>query len=293
MPWEVPVLLRILWANMLFPVALKNVVRKPWNSKNVCWQFFFTVIFSLVFALSISQDALEVTLFLVIPVGFANSFAAYCSWRAVQINLSKTSVFTQADDITAITLGYLLLGETKYLNSELVLSIALCFTAGAIFAREKSRAQSGSESSANLKLLSWVAGYSFIWGVCMFLMRYFSLEQVSFVNFLFGWYSGSFLGSLVVRILAKSREPNVQLTIRNISELAILALCVWISLFLAYWAFSLAPVTVVQPTFMVSELVFPCLIGLYWFKEIKGLTSKERAAIALGITGGALVSIGF
>ena len=61
----------------------------------------------------------------------------------------------------------------------------------------------------------------------------------------------------------------------------------------AYWAKMLAPITVVQPIFQVSEMIFPTLIGLWIFKEAKELNAWSRMAIVLGLAGGVTIALSF
>jgi hypothetical protein len=44
----------------------------------------------------------------------------------------------------------------------------------------------------------------------------------------------------------------------------------------AYTAYRLAPQTVVQPLFLVGEMIAPALIGLSVFAEREGLRSRAR-----------------
>jgi len=62
---------------------------------------------------------------------------------------------------------------------------------------------------------------------------------------------------------------------------------------LGYWAAKLAPITVYQPIFMVSEAVLPTLIGFIIFKEAKSLSVKEKFAFLLGLAGITAIAISF
>ena len=61
----------------------------------------------------------------------------------------------------------------------------------------------------------------------------------------------------------------------------------------AYGAYRLAPQTVVQPLFLVGEMVGPALIGLYVFGEREALARRDQAYFALGLAGGLLVALSF
>ena len=70
-----------------------------------------------------------------------------------------------------------------------------------------------------------------------------------------------------------------------------LALCVFISLALSYTAYQLAPQNIVQPFFLVGEMILPALIGLFIFSERRGLDKTEKFSFALGALGGIIIAI--
>ena len=61
----------------------------------------------------------------------------------------------------------------------------------------------------------------------------------------------------------------------------------------AFWAYRLAPQTVVQPLFLVGEMVGPALVGLYVFGEREALDRLEHLYFAVGLVGGVLVALSF
>ena len=60
---------------------------------------------------------------------------------------------------------------------------------------------------------------------------------------------------------------------------------------LAYSALWMAELTKVIPIFQGTEIVFPLLIGLYVFKERKGLHWQEGAVLAVGAIGVVIVVV--
>ncbi len=223
-------------------------------------------------------------------IGVINSFGAYCQWRAFDISLSKTGIFTQGDDVIAITLGYLFLNETKYLNEKLAVGIIICLLAATALLSQRQKA------NKNVALLGWVAGYSLIWGMAIFFMRYFALQQVDLANFMTAWYCGSFIGSLIIfcftRLAAKN-EAGEKLSGKSIGGVFLLALAIWASQLLAYMSYRLAPLTVAQPVYLVSEAILYIFLGLYYFKEIRQLTKIDKIAFAGGIAGIIIIALSF
>ena len=55
----------------------------------------------------------------------------------------------------------------------------------------------------------------------------------------------------------------------------------------------LAPLVAVQPIYLISETVFPVLIGMFGFGERKHLREGEELAFAMGAIGALLVIVGF
>jgi hypothetical protein len=53
----------------------------------------------------------------------------------------------------------------------------------------------------------------------------------------------------------------------------------------AFWAYQLAPQTIVQPLFLVAEMVGPALIGLYVFGEREALDRSEQLYFILRLGG--------
>jgi hypothetical protein len=54
-----------------------------------------------------------------------------------------------------------------------------------------------------------------------------------------------------------------------------------------------SPQTVVQPLFLVAEMVGPALVGLYVFGEREALDRLEQLYFAVGLVGGILVALSF
>jgi len=199
------------------------------------------------------------------------------------MSLSKTSLFTQLDDIIAVLLGYLVLHETKFLNITLVFGVIGCFGAVSLLISAK--------FSDNIPMIKYIGIYSVIWGVASFLDRYFAITGISFSEFLVSWYGGSFLG--ISFFLFKQGRLVIKAPKNEISLVAGLSVLAWFSRLFEYWGANLAPITVFQPIYLVTEAVFPTLIGLYIFHESKTITSKEKIAIVLGLASIIAISVSY
>lgn len=290
--WQIPVLCRLVTAYIAVPILLKQLVGLPSLKRRFCWQFFFCFTLSAGYSLFAGFNLSFSTLIL-ICLGLFNSVAAYAQWRAIRISLSKTSLFTQADDLTAMLLGYFILNETKFLSPGLVAGVLFCFGAAILIILAKNSEKDNPDTKQNIVLIKWIAIYSIIWGIGIFFMRYFALENLSFPNFLFGWYGGTFLGSLIIFFCAKEEEISIQLNKKEIAGIGLLALFTWISMVLGYWVAKLAPITVFQPIYLVSEAILPTIIGLLIFKESLSLLNKEKIAYVIGIVGTIAIALSY
>lgn len=292
MPWQIPVILRVIFSYIIAPNLIKRITSAPSRTRSLVWQYFFAAVFALLIALISGTNFVGWQILTVAIIGAFNAFACYCHWRAVDISLSKTSLFTQADDLTCLLLGYLILSEGKLLNLSLGAGVVFCVGSGLLFVWEKSRVTK-NDKPFKRDIWLWVMLYSIIWGVAMFSMRYFSLKEMSLPAYVASWYGGSFCGACVVFALGGGKEAGKSLKKKQIGLILILAANILISLMLAYWAKMLAPLTVVQPIFQISEMILPTLIGLWIFKEAKVLSFVGYMAIIAGLIGGTTIILSY
>src|SRR5574337_389860 len=115
-PWQVPVLLFILLGHVISPVLIKHKTGLPSRTRRFSLQFFFCALFSLIVALVAGTFTFDRWVLIIGGLGVANSLASYAQWRAIDISLSKNALFTPADDLIGITLGYVFLHEGRFLT---------------------------------------------------------------------------------------------------------------------------------------------------------------------------------
>lgn len=297
MPWQIPVLLRIILGHIVAPNLIKRITSAPSRARNLVWQYFLAAALATSVAILTDAEVWDRRVLIVAIIGAFNAFACYCHWRAVDISLSKTSLFTQADDFIAIALGYLVLHEEKFLGPWLAIGIisslgaVLWLTSTKAWATKKNNGQSAAVKTR--RLVGWVILYSVIWGGAIFSMRYFAVEGMSLPSYIASWYGGSLIGALVTFAFAGKKERGVPMTRRQILNVLPLAITIWLSLMTAYWSKLLAPITVVQPILLVTEMIFPTIIGLWIFKETKELNNPDRLAFAMGLVGGLIIALSF
>lgn len=296
--WHIPVLLTIGSTYILLPILNKSVAHLPGRARNLVWQYFFAAIFIGGGAILISQTTgadgeWGRGFVVVLGIGAVNAFACYCYWRAAAISLSVTSISTWVDDVIALALGFWFLQETQYLNSRLVVGVALALAATIIFSLVGTKRENFGHLQIR-KILFWVALYSVIWGGAEFSMRYFALRDMPLFSYVAAWYGGSFLGALVVFAFSDKEERGDSfIDVHAMIRVIPLALLIGVSLSFQYWAKMLAPITVSTPILQVAEMIFPTIIGLILFKERKNLNGLGWLAMTVGVAGGLVIALSF
>ena len=289
----------VVVGNLLAPVVMKHVSGKYDRTKQQVITyttiFLLTLILFLTLkakgGLTINQHFLPILL-----AGVANSLAVYCQWRAVDISLAKSSVFTFLDDVIGLVLAALLLGEWSHLNLINTIGIGLSLAAVIWLAR---RDWLRRRESVGYRLYFFVAVFSLIWGSIIVLMRQWgSADAVPVLTFLMAWYSGSTLGAWGLYFLARRRfaVPSPIAVVGRWQTgfwAAGLGLLVLASTGFSYLTYQRAPLVIVQPIFLVAAMVLPALIGLFFFRERKNLTGLDWFLLMLTTLGGLIVGFSY
>lgn len=302
--WLVPVVLRILICNTLYSWFFKAKILNTVKGNDVAFVRFFTfhylfaAILGLFTALWLGQTGLDKLLLVIITIGAANGYAAYCQWKVDQYSLAFAGLSFFMDDVIAMTLGYTVLNETKYLNSGMITGLSFCVIALALILYRKYQKGSGGEHAVTPKLLFYVLAYTIIWGFAKFFVRYFALENVSIGKWVLGWYGGAFIVAITIFFFSEFSSNNKrdvkpiplpQMTWKS----AIAGAAMFSGAFLAFWAFRTAPITVVNPIFFTAQMIPRMLIGLYVFKEIKQFDGIEKGYMALSVAGAAIIALSY
>jgi len=286
--WQIVVAMRVLLANVLFPFLNKKVARLPWVRLRLLMQFAMASVLAIIIAVCLRTN-LEPRVFILIGVGVASSFATYCQWKANSINVSQTGIVNFWDDLIPMAAAYFFLGEGKFLNRDIGIGTLVSLLGIILLARE-------SNGKWSRQFYLYVAGYSLIWGGTNFLMRLFALNNVSFGNFLVGWYCGGVVGSLINVFIFKEPEikkTDIRLQITDALGILVLAVVIVASLVLGYQSFHMAPVLVLQSIYMVCEIIFVSLTGMFLLGEHKEFKRRELFYYALAGAGAITVATSF
>lgn len=195
-------------------------------------------------------------------------------------------------------LGYWILKEGQFLNTGIAIGIALSFTALILFVHHGYLKKGEDKNKKTpLAFILYVLTYSVIWGFAVFSFRYFGINGVERLTFLSSWYGGSLLTALVIFLTYTDKDETQKiktpLTLKDVGWVGILSVVIFLSLFLAYWSYQLAPIIVLQTIYLVAEMVLPSIIGLVVFHERKKMDAQEWIYFGIGITGGVLVALNF
>jgi hypothetical protein len=297
MPWYVPVVVRILAAYVAGPLLLKPIVATYTQAKLLLLQFAVCFAVALPLAVALHQHRFEWT---IVAVGCGNGLAAYCYRKAITLSLSRTALFAFWDDLLAMGLSYALLHEGQFLNTRMLLGIGLSVGAVILFTVHGAQAEPPSKEAparVPLRLYLYAAAYSVMLGFGVFFMRYLGLKDTGLATFLVNWYGGVLVAALGLSLIVpeEANDPTALPAVPWRDRLRILglSLVVLTAMSAAYTAYRLAPQTVVQPLFLVGEMIAPALIGLYVFAEREALDRYEQLLFVAGLAGGLLVALSF
>lgn len=292
-PWYVPVLLRIGAAYIAGPLLLKPLVDRYAQATLLLLQFLGCLAVALPLAVVWHQHQLD---WRIVAVGFSNGLAAYCYYKAIALSLSRTALFAFWDDLLAMGLSYTLLHEGQFLNARLVLGIGVSLGAVLLFTVHSyyQQAQEPTTKRLPMRLYLYAGAYSVILGLGLFFIRYLGVQGTALGTFLVNWYGGIVMAALLL-VLSGADPAQAPFTLpwRVLPRLGGLSLVALVAMSGAYGAYRLAPQTVVQPLFLVGEMIGPALIGLYVFGERQALDRQERLYFVLGLAGGLLVALSF
>ena len=294
MSWAVPVLLRIAAAYVVGPLLAKPLVDIYPQRTVVLLQFAGCWAVALPLALTLQQLHLD---WQMVAVGFGNGLAAYCYYKAIAISLSRTALFAFWDDLLAMGLSYGLLHEGQFLNARLVLGMGLSVGAVLLCTVHSAPPQPASEpGSARTprRLYLYAGAYSLLVGGGVFFMRYLGVQGTELGTFLVNWYGGVVAAALLLVLTSTGAVTALTTFSRgHLVRLGGLSLVTLVALSAAFLAYRLAPQTVVQPLFLVGEMVAPALLGLYVFAEREAFDRWEYCYFGVGLAGGLVVALSF
>jgi hypothetical protein len=227
--------------------------------------------------------------------GVLNAFANIYKWRATRLSQSKSSMLSFGDDIIAIALSMIILGDGQYLNTQGLAGMGLCVLTGILFWWHDSESKNKESRDFYLNVIR----FSVLWGVAMFAQRYFGFKKLPLGEFLFGWYGGTFLTLVAVFVYERihttqaidGSKPPLFNTI-GLVWAPVHSLAITLNIAILYFAVSRIPQTVVQPVLLMGQAIVAPLIGWIIYKESQKFDLYHWGLTLLGIIGILLLVLG-
>ena len=257
---------RVITGYVAVPILLKPLVDRYAQATLLLLQFAACFVGALALAAALGELHLD---WMIIAVGTANGLAAYCYRQAIAISLSRTSLFAFWDDLLAMGLSYALLGEGQFLNLRIALGVVASVTAVVLFIVHGARKPHGGKDEqphTPKRLYLYTGAYSVILGMGVFFMRYLGVRGTGLGVFLVNWYGEVVLAAALLLLMTPDAPRATLPQGQDRWRLAGLSLLVFLTMSTVLWAYRLAPQTVVQPLFLVSEIGRP---GVGWALRLR------------------------
>ena len=286
--WLVPIAIYIPIAYVGVRWLGKHLANRPNPTQKLVMNFSFGA--AVAGCLAFFTGNLTIS-WLVLAIGVCNGVANIFSWKATRTSLSETSLLSFGDDIIAILLAVIIVGDGKYVNVVSGLGMMLCLATGILFWWHSWKAK-GRESSVFYRN---VLIYSLMWGIVDFAIRYFALKEMPVLQFVWNFYLGSLcllLSRYGYEKVTGTYEKTVKMSVGEVALVGLFMLGIGVCLAVEYWARILAPQTAVQPILLVAEAIFPTFVGMIVYKERASFDRAKWAFTALGITGTCLIALG-
>ena len=114
--------------------------------------------------------------------------------------------------------------------------------------------------------------------------------------FLSAWYTGTFITAVLMHLFYRDQGDKnagtAPITMRGLLIIFMLSVSILLSMALTIVTYR-APQVIIQPIFLVSEMILPALIGLYLFHERKNFDTWQWIFFAIGTVGALIVGFSF
>ena len=206
MDWQIVLLLNAsLYTTAV--IFIKLVSSKLPRSRAMALQFLLCVFFVILFRTITGKPLIpSLACFAVLGLGIYNCFGVWCQWRAIKINLAKTSLFDPLSEVLAMVLAIIFLSETETWNTALVIGIALTLFAAYLFIIKK---QNQQEKKISMEWLLCTLCMITVFGTKDFTMKIFADNlAMPRSQYLMFHYAGSFLGAIVLLSIDRTKPDD-------------------------------------------------------------------------------------
>ncbi|MDD5145792.1 MAG: hypothetical protein PHF44_03035 [Candidatus Pacebacteria bacterium] len=287
MNWQIALSIAI-FANtasiILITLAAKKLREKSWG---IFFQYLFCVPLVFLYAFYSKELIFKPLIFL---LGFFVALGAYFQWKAQGISQSKTVLFIPVMNIITLALAMAFLEEADSWNLKLVSGISLCFFAMYLLGRSYNKKENGISKVSNKVWLFFTLSAVAIFGVAQFLLKYFTQNGLPRGAFLLGWYGGAFLGSILILWFETRFKKSDSLSKTTILITLLLSLFIVGNILGQYLSYQLGgKVSLVVPLQGLITVAIPLVVGLFLFKEGKGVSKLEIVGFLTGGLGAVLI----
>jgi hypothetical protein len=266
----------------------KKIVNLPSRTQRLLLQYIFCFSLAVIFWL-IKDRSFNEQMIAIFIIGIGNGIAVFNRWKATEISLSGTSVWSFMDDLVAMALAFFILNEVKILNIFLTIGISIAILSIVLLGFQK------KHHGWPIKFFLYVGVSSILWGIAYFSQRFFASGGVSSSEYILAWYGGSLLTASLIRLFWKETgqaKLGTPLSKKDVLVLFTISISIFTTVLIATTILKNMPQIIFQPILLVSEAVIPTLMGLIIFREKQNYSSIEKILLFSAILGVIFMAIG-
>lgn len=215
-----------------------------------------------------------------------NGVAAWLFIKAVQINMTKSTLLLPISTLLSVFLIAVFLGEWRLLDPRSASGVLLLLggiCAGAtvwLFQGKPTRQSALNNDAQNKKWLFAILGAVLLWGLVNMLLKFFASTELPADIFLVPWYGGALISQIILwavikaPIQTKKSEPKIALLTFGLLTIGSLAL--------SYYALAQNPGILMLSAEEMVKLGGGVVIGLFVFNESKALKKREWLGLLFG-----------
>ena len=292
--------LKIMAGSFIAPFLMNRLgsTDRRTQAERITLQFFFAICLAIVGVVFFGNLTITPTMYPIAVVGFIIPIGVFFQWRALAISPSRTALFMALIGVVAMMLAGTILQEWKEINPQRLVGIVVILIGITFFMRADRNRSNGAEKSFGLSFYLSAAVFTAIFGGATFLMRHWAVAEVTPDQFLTAWYSGAFIGSLMILIpvsrsrLFKRQQVSSESRWGKIPMVFAVAVAIFLSLRFQFQSFELSPLLFVLPVYQVGDMVGPVVIGLFLLSERKDYSPQHWRALVVSIVGALTIIFG-
>jgi multidrug transporter EmrE-like cation transporter len=260
----------------------KLIAMSDARGQRLIWQYAFCSIYAAL-GLIWTGDYSFTSVPLMLGLGLLNALACYASWRVFALSLSLGASFLQLYSIVALFLGLTVMAEQSLFHG-FSLSFFLWLGSIGLSVLGTTKIFGGGACPASIKagVIGWGAVAVLIWGCTTAVIRMIaSGSDASNFPALLSWYSGSFIGAVLLARYRISEGFCQRLRWSQLFGVALYAGYVFASIYFVYALFEVLPLSYSQPVMNGIQVLVPVLVGAAFFGESDMLDRSKIIGILM------------